>query len=111
MVHHEQEFIANKGDDIGPEHIGTSHVTPKGDSSLSGSGNGLHGAGEPEFVGHGQHGTIEVSPVLEEEAQSKGRWASFVSFSESVERGDGRVLFLFQKAWSGATSCDIQQFD
>jgi solute carrier family 35 protein F1/2 len=78
MVQPAQEIVANKGDDIGPSHVSTTHVTPKGDSTLSSSGNGLHGTGEPEYVGNGQHGTIQVSPVLEEEAQSKGRWFQYV---------------------------------
>ena len=94
MVQHEQEFIANKGDDIGPSHVGSTHVTPKGDSSLSSSGNGLRGAGEPEFGGHGQHGAIEVSPVLEEEAQSKGRWFQYVKTKQFW-----LVLLLGQGMW------------
>jgi solute carrier family 35 protein F1/2 len=94
MVQHEQEFITNKGDDIGPSHVGSTHVTPKGDSSLSSSGNGLRGAGEPEFGGHGQHGMIDVSPVLEEEAQSKGRWFQYVKTKQFW-----LVLLLGQGMW------------
>lgn len=77
MVQHSQEFVANKGDDIGPSHVDTTHVQPKGASSASSSGNGLHGVGEPEYVGNG-HGVIDVSPVLEDEAQSKGKWFQYV---------------------------------
>jgi len=64
-----QEFVANKADDVGPAAVDTTRVTPKA-ASLD-SGNGLHGA-------PGRQGGIEPSPVLEGEAESKGRWFQYV---------------------------------
>ncbi|KAF2714638.1 DUF914-domain-containing protein [Pleomassaria siparia CBS 279.74] len=73
------QITANKGDDVGPSSVNTTHVVPKGASSLDGGSgkNGLHGAREPEYVGHDGAG-VEHSPVLEDEAMSKGRWFQYV---------------------------------
>ena len=65
---------ATKGDDVAPTNtLDTTTVLPKDVSSDSYSGNGPAngGHGVPEYVG--QH-----SEVLEEEAQSKGKWFSYV---------------------------------
>jgi len=71
MAQHKQELVVNKADDIGPATVDTTHVTPK--AASSDSGNGSHGG--DESAGQGQ---IEPSPVLESEAESKGRWFQYV---------------------------------
>lgn len=63
--------ILDKGDDIGSPAENTTHVQPKGASETQSSENEDHGV--PQYADSG------VNPVLEEEAQSKGRWFAYVT--------------------------------
>lgn len=75
MAQPTQEQFATKGDDIGPNGaVDTTHVQPKGTSDVS-SGNEQLGV---RVVDTDAHGTEGVNPVLEHEAQSKGRWFQYV---------------------------------
>lgn len=74
MAHDEPQVVLNKGDDVGPiNKDDTTFVQPKDATSLDYSGNGqTSGHGVPEYVGHAHN------EVLEEEAQTKGRWFQYV---------------------------------
>jgi solute carrier family 35 protein F1/2 len=71
--HFQEDFIANKGDDMGP--IGTTNVQPKGvDASQAhhSSGNEL---GDSEMV---DRANVGGNPVLESDAQTKGSWFAYL---------------------------------
>jgi hypothetical protein len=70
--HFQEDFIANKGDDMGP--AGTTHVQPKGVdvSQPHSSGNELGGS---EMV---DRASANGNPVLEEHAQTKGSWFAYL---------------------------------
>ena len=80
--HGQQEVAFNKGDDMGaeyytPQAVDTAHVQPKGSLNTDGSsGNGQHRHGLPEMaeLGHGNGNDTTNNVVLEQDAQTKGRW-------------------------------------
>jgi solute carrier family 35 protein F1/2 len=67
------QIVTDTRDDVGhAAELDTTHVYPKDASRDSYSGNGLAG-------GHGNAEYVEPhSEVLEEEAQSKGKWFSYL---------------------------------
>jgi solute carrier family 35 protein F1/2 len=66
--HFQEDLVANKGDDFGMGD--TTHVQPKGSvQDTHGSENGL---GASTYADH------EANPVLESEAQTKGKWFAYV---------------------------------
>jgi hypothetical protein len=85
--HFQEDFDTNKADDFGMES--TTHVQPKATPrGTHGSENGL---AAPEYVHHG------VNPVLETEAQTKGKWFAYVKTKQfwlAMLLGQGKCHFL-----------------
>ncbi|KAF2864769.1 hypothetical protein BDV95DRAFT_673182 [Massariosphaeria phaeospora] len=67
-----EEVYGNKGDDIGPTE--STHVQPKGVSASAVSSENERGLGQAEPASN----VDGVNPVLEDEAQSKGKWFQYV---------------------------------
>ncbi|KAH7125473.1 hypothetical protein B0J11DRAFT_506307 [Dendryphion nanum] len=99
--HGQQEIVFDKSNDMGvgannaPELVGTSHVQPKGSlNTESSSGNGQQGHGLPEMVEPG-HGNGTGNVVLEEDAQTKGRWFKYLTTKQFwVTLALGQVLAI-----------------
>ena len=69
--HFQEDLIASKGDDMGP--VGnTTHVQPKGVGASQGPLGAENASGSSEMVERG------VNPVLENDAQTKGKWFAYV---------------------------------
>lgn len=67
--HFQEELVANKGDDMGPPIGNTTHVHPKGVA---------HGGPGSENEPDGSHVVEPGNPVLESEAQTKGKWFAYL---------------------------------
>jgi hypothetical protein len=99
--HFQEDFIANKGDDMDP--VGTTHVQPKGvdASQPHSSGNELGGS---EMV---DRASANGNPVLEEDAQTKGSWFAYLKtkqFWVALLLGQGThhsVVFPLDGQWEG----------
>jgi hypothetical protein len=73
MAQNQAPEYYNKGDDVSPV-LETTHVQPKGALEIGGS------SGNGRASGHGESQYVVTGPneLMEEEAQSKGRWLSYV---------------------------------